>query len=74
MNEKLILETLANHTKRLAGLQLAIAGLTALVISRLPNLSPEQIEILKNDIETQKKDSEALQSAGEQLLLTVQKL
>jgi hypothetical protein len=51
VNEKLILEALANHTDRLADLQMALAGLTALVESRLPNLTPEQKERLQKGIE-----------------------
>jgi hypothetical protein len=51
INEKLILETLANHTERLADLQMALADLTALVEPRLPNVTPEQKATLQNGIE-----------------------
>lgn len=74
MNEKLILETLGHHTERMADLQLTIAGLTALVISRLPNLSPEQIKSLQNDVEIQKKDAEILKSGAIRLREALEKL
>ena len=67
INEKLILETLASHTGRLADLQIALAGLTALVESRLPNLTPEQKETLQKGVETQKKDSESLRLGADSL-------
>lgn len=74
INEKLILETLANHTERLASLQMTIAGLTALVESRLPGLSPEQKATLQSGIELQKKDAESLKSGAERLRQAVEKL
>jgi hypothetical protein len=66
-NEKLILETLANQTERLADLQYALAGLTALVESRLPGLSAEQKATLQSGMEIQKKDAEVLKAGAERL-------
>ena len=74
INEKLILETLANQTQRLADLQMHIAAITALLESRLPGLSPEQKATLKSGIEIQKKDAESLKAGAEQLRQAVQKL
>ena len=74
INEKLILETLANQAERLADLQYALAGLTALVESRLPGLSPEQKATLQSGIEIQKKDSKALKFEAERLRLAVKTL
>ncbi len=74
MNEKLILETLANHTDRLAGLQYAIAGLTAVIESRLPNLSTDQRETLQKSVEIQKREAETLKSGAEHLRQVLQNL
>jgi len=74
MNEKLILETLANLTKASADLQYALAGLTALVESRLPGISPEQKAMLRNEIEKQKKDAETLRRSVEPLQEALKKL
>lgn len=74
MNEKLILETLANLSQRAADLQYALAGLTALIESRLPGLSPEQKYTLQKGIEIQKKDAEVLKSAVEPLRKALKKL
>jgi len=73
MNEKLILETLATLTQRSADLQYALAGLAALVESRLPGLSPEQKDVIRKDIEIQKKDAETLKSGAERLRQALQK-
>lgn len=74
MNEKLIHETLANHTERLADLQMNLAGLTALVISRLPNLSPQEKESLQSAVDLQMKDAETLKRAVEPLREALKKL
>ena len=74
INEKLILETLANHTGRLADLQMALAGLTALVESRLPSLTPEQKATLQSGIEIQKKDAESLRLGADNLRRAIQGL
>jgi hypothetical protein len=61
MNEKQILETIANMMDRIACLQLALAGLTALVASRLPELSQEEKDGLQKGA-TQQNDANGLQS------------
>jgi hypothetical protein len=74
INEKILIETLANHTERLADLQQAFAGLTSFVESRLPNLSSEEKEMLKNGVKAQMSDAEALKDGVKNLRQALQNL
>ena len=56
INEKTIIETLANQTERLASLQETLAAFIALVESRLQNLSPQEKEMLKKGVVALKSD------------------
>jgi hypothetical protein len=58
----------------LADLQQALAGLTAFVESRLPNLSPDEKEMLKKGIKTQMSDAEALKDGVKNLRQALQNL
>jgi len=71
MNEKLILETVANLTKGLAGLQAVVAGLSQLLSVGLPNLSPQQKAVLENGATTLLKEAEAQSAAGENILSAI---
>jgi hypothetical protein len=55
-------------------LQQALAGLTAFVESRLPNLSPDEKEMLKKGIKTQMSDAEALKDGVKNLRQALQNL
>ena len=74
MNEKLILETLANHTERISILQENLAGLLAVVESRLPDLSQEQKVTMKNQIDAWMKDASDLKTAVKPLREALKKL
>ena len=68
INEKVIVETLANNTKSIAGLQSVLAGFSELLASGLPNLSPEQQATLRKGATDMLALARLQQSAGEKLL------
>ena len=53
---------------------MVLAGLTALVESRLPSLTPEQKATLQSGIEIQKKDAESLRLGADNLRREIQGL
>ena len=53
---------------------MVLAGLTTLVESRLPSLTPEQKAALQSGIEIQKKDAESLRLGADNLRRAIQGL
>ena len=68
IEEKVLLETVANLTKGLAGLQSVVAGMSQLLAVGLPNLSPQQKSVLENGAATLMREAAAQAAAGENLL------
>lgn len=68
IDDKVLLETVANLTKGLGGLQSVVAGISQLLAAALPNLSTEQKAVLEKGAATLMKDAEGQCAAGENLL------